>query len=365
MLASASANPGEAFDRKGWIFEFKYDGYRLFAEKSADGVRLLSRNGLSLTEQFPDIAHAVKLLPYEQLLIDGELVVHDATGRPSFSALQTRAALSSRTQIIAAARHQPATLYAFDLIEALQYDLRESRTRCNANSCSKSVLPTVGPVRYSQHIDEQGRSAFAAAQRLGIEGIVGKRAASHYQSGRSTDWIKVRTRRTGDFVVVGWQPVRSNPQRRRLADSRRVSQRHADAGRTRRFRSRWRATQTTRQATARNCRAGEPLNDDDGHWVKPELRLRSRVSRIHRRRASAAAGVRQDAHRQTAAGVHRHVRRTGTRAAHQRRRTTRRRESSRQGLLSRNWASRKAISSTTTTRSHRGCCRICRIDRSC
>ena len=213
MLATA----GVAFDRKGWVFEFKYDGYRLLADKSADGVRLLSRNGLPLTEQFPDIAKAIANLPYEQLLIDGELVVNDATGRPSFSALQARAALTSRAQIIDAGRHQPATLYAFDLLEAMHYDLRES-TLEERKRLLERVLPTVGPVRYSHHIPESGLATFAAAQRLGIEGIVGKRAASRYQSGRSNDWIKVRSRRTGDFVIVGWVPSTIGPQRRRRAD---------------------------------------------------------------------------------------------------------------------------------------------------
>ncbi len=295
MLASSSANPGEAFDRKGWIFEFKYDGYRLFAEKSAGGVRLLSRNGLSLTDQFPDIAHAVKLLPYDQLLIDGELVVHDATGRPSFSALQARAALSSRSQIIAAARHQPATLYAFDLIEALQHDLRALEL-VQRKQLLEEVLPTVGPVRYSQHIDEQGRAAFAAAQRLGIEGVVGKRAASHYQSARSTDWIKVRTRRTGDFVVVGWMPSRSNANdvgALILAEYRNgvltpVGRAGSGLGAAQRKQldAQLHALPDRRTAHRRRRTLGEA-----------RTRLRSRVSRIHRRRSSAPAGVRQDSNR--------------------------------------------------------------------
>jgi bifunctional non-homologous end joining protein LigD len=286
MLASTSANPGEAFDRKGWIFEFKYDGYRLFAEKSADGVRLLSRNGLSLTDQFPDIAHAVKLLPYDQLLIDGELVVHDASGRPSFSALQVRAALSSRSQIIAAARHQPATLYAFDLIEALQHDLRALEL-VQRKQLLEEVLPTVGPVRYSQHIDEQGRAAFAAAQRLGIEGVVGKRAASHYQSARSTDWIKVRTRRTGDFVVVGWMPSRSNANdvgALILAEYRNgvltpVGRAGSGLGA---------AQRKQLDAQLHALPAGEALTDDDGHWVKPEL-----VCEVAFREYTAAGHLRQ------------------------------------------------------------------------
>jgi bifunctional non-homologous end joining protein LigD len=205
MLASS----GEPFDRAGWLFEFKYDGYRLFADKNAQNVTLLSRNGLSLTDRFPEIAKAVSMLPFDQLLIDGELVVLDRSGRPSFSDLQTRVAVTDRASIAVASRHQPATFFAFDLVEALGRNLRELPL-LERKKLLVQMLPTVGPVRYSIHIEDQGRATFTAAQQLGLEGIVGKRAASRYQSGRSPDWIKVRTRKTGDFVVVGWTPGRSD-----------------------------------------------------------------------------------------------------------------------------------------------------------
>ena len=268
MLASSS-NSGEAFDRKGWIFEFKYDGYRVFAAKSGDSVKLLSRNGVSLTEQFPDIAKAVSMLPYEQLLIDGELVVNDASGRPSFGALQTRVALSSRAQIIGAGRHQPAMLYAFDLLEALDRDLR-ALPLVERKDILARALPSTGPVRYSAHIDEHGRAAFQAAQELGIEGIVAKRAASPYVSGRSGDWIKVRTRRTDDFVIVGWAGSKSNAKdigalivgeyrAGKLTPAGRVGSGLSGALRR-------------EVATAlRDVPAGAALDDGDGHWVAPKL----------------------------------------------------------------------------------------------
>ena len=286
MLASTLDNTGEAFDRKGWIFEFKYDGYRLLAEKSVDGVQLISRNGLSLTEQFPDIAKSISMLPYEQLLIDGELVVNDATGRPSFSALQARAALSSRSQIIVAGRHQPAMLYAFDLIEALGYDLHELEL-VERKKMLAQILPSTGPVRYSEHIDEKGRDAFAAAQRLGIEGVVGKRGASAYQSGRSTDWIKVRTRRTGDFVVVGWTPSRTNDKdigSLILAEYR--SGKLTPVGRVGSGLSGARRKEV--DAILRKLPEGDALDDEDGHWVTPQ-----QVCEVAFREYTAAGHLRQ------------------------------------------------------------------------
>ena len=286
MLASAAADGGEAFDRKGWAFEFKYDGYRLFAEKSPDGVRLLSRNALPLTEQFPDIANAVGMLPYRQLLIDGELVVNDATGRPSFSALQARAALSSRSQIVTAGRHEPATFYAFDLIEAMHRDLR-ALTLIDRKKLLASVLPSTGPVRYSQHVLTKGRAAFSAAKHLGIEGIVGKRAASHYHGGRSADWVKVRTRRTGDFVVVGWTAQRSN--RRALGALMLAEYRGGELTPVGRVGSGLSgALRDDVEAQLRKLPESDPLNDDAGHWVKPKL-----VCEVAFREYTAAGHLRQ------------------------------------------------------------------------
>ncbi len=286
MLASAPDTSGESFDRKGWVFEFKYDGYRALAEKSATGVALWSRNGLSLTEQFPDIAKSVSMLPYEQLLLDGELVVNDLTGRPNFSALQARAALSGRSQIIAASRHQPAMLYAFDLIEALGCDLRELGL-VERKKLLNQVLPSVGPVRYSEHIEEKGRDAFAAAQRLGIEGVVGKRAASPYQSGRSGDWIKVRARRTGDFVVVGWTPSRTNAKdigSLILAEYR--AGKLTPVGRVGSGLSGARRKEV--DALLRKLPQGDSLDDEAGHWVKPQC-----VCEVAFREYTAAGHLRQ------------------------------------------------------------------------
>ncbi|TDJ25589.1 MAG: DNA ligase D [Gammaproteobacteria bacterium] len=203
------ASPGEAFDRAGWLFEFKYDGYRLLGRKSESGVELLSRNGRDLTHLFPETASALRSLPFPRLLIDGEIVVNDATGRPSFSALQQRAALRDQVEIARAGRYAPATYYVFDLLEAGDYDLRSLPLK-HRKRLLQSLLPSTGPTRYSEHVAGKGRSTYRAARQLGIEGIVGKRADSVYREGRSQDWIKVRARKSDDFVVVGWAPAKGD-----------------------------------------------------------------------------------------------------------------------------------------------------------
>src|SRR5690606_761324 len=120
MLASA----GEAFDRAGWLFELKYDGYRMLARREGDAVTLHSRTGRPMNAAFPEIVRAVSALICDDLLLDGEIVVHDDAGRPSFGLLQQRAGLSGALETARAARHLPATYYVFDLLAAAGKDLR-------------------------------------------------------------------------------------------------------------------------------------------------------------------------------------------------------------------------------------------------
>ena len=203
------ARPGEAFDRAGWIFEIKYDGYRLLIEKSDGEVSLRSRNGKDLTASFPEIARTAERLPYAQFVIDGEAVVLDERGVPNFSLLQRRGRAATGIATARTALDLPAVHYAFDLPQALERDLRDLPL-VKRKALLRTILPSAGPIRYSDHVDQFGINAYHSMRKLGIEGVVGKRADSPYRSGRSHDWIKVRGVRTGDFVIAGWAPNKSN-----------------------------------------------------------------------------------------------------------------------------------------------------------
>ncbi len=202
------ATPGGPFSDPGWLFEIKYDGYRLLAGKERGRVLLLSRSGRNFSDVFPDVAAAVAALPYDGFLIDGEVVVHGPDGLPSFAALQQRGLLTKRGDIARAAVASPASLYAFDLPLAVGYDLRPlpllERKRLLA-----SALPSAGAIRYAEHIVGDGERMYAEIGKLGVEGIVGKRADSSYVGRRSTDWRKISTRTTDDFAVVGALPPKS------------------------------------------------------------------------------------------------------------------------------------------------------------
>ena len=105
------------------MFELKLDGYRVLAAR--DGTpRLLSRNGNDLSATFPEVVRAVRALPLERLLLDGEVVALDDSGRPSFQRLQQRGRLRRPLDIRHAAVQYPVTFFAFDLLAFEDFDLR-------------------------------------------------------------------------------------------------------------------------------------------------------------------------------------------------------------------------------------------------
>lgn len=191
------------FSRQGWLFELKLDGYRMLAHKQGDRVTLISRNGNELTSTFPEVARALAALPYESLVLDGEVVVHDGAGLPSFSLLQQRGRLTRASDVRRASIELPAVYYAFDCLAAEGYDLRELALT-DRKAVTASVLPAAGALKYLDHFEDDGEVLFAQVERMGLEGIVAKRAGSPYRSRRSADWIKIRADRVDDFVVVGY-----------------------------------------------------------------------------------------------------------------------------------------------------------------
>ncbi|MEO6055910.1 MAG: DNA polymerase ligase N-terminal domain-containing protein, partial [Gemmatimonadales bacterium] len=200
MLAESAER---AFSRAGWLFEPKLDGYRVLAARRNGAARLLTRNGNDYSDAFPEVTRAVAALPFDRLLLDGEVVAMDDGGRPSFQRLQSRARLRRPIDIRHAVVETPVTYYAFDLLGFEDFDLRPLPL-VDRKAVLERVLPPVGALCYLEHVEQDGERLYQEAERLGLEGIVGKKAAAPYKAGRSPVWIKVRSRLTGDFVVVGF-----------------------------------------------------------------------------------------------------------------------------------------------------------------
>ena len=199
MLAETRADP---FTKDGWLFEVKLDGYRMRAARQDGEPILVSRKGLDYTESFPEIARAVKAIPFDGVILDGELVVLNESGHPSFNKLQVRAKLGAR-EAKRAAIESPATLYVFDVLAFEGYDLRKLPL-LKRKEILRKVLPQTGPLRYSEHFEKNGEALYDQVVNLGLEGIVAKKADSPYRDGRSGDWLKIRADRMDDFLVVGF-----------------------------------------------------------------------------------------------------------------------------------------------------------------
>lgn len=202
MLAETAEAP---FSSADWLFELKYDGFRLLAARDGEQARLLYRRGSDTSAIYPDLTRALKGLPYRRFLLDGEVVVLEDDGRPSFPRLQQRALLQRPADALRAALQHPATLYAFDLLAFEDFDLRPLPLEAR-KELLRQVLPRTGPLRFCDHVPGQGQALFEQVQRLGLEGVMAKRRDAPYRAGRSGLWLKLKVEHTGDFVVVGLSP---------------------------------------------------------------------------------------------------------------------------------------------------------------
>jgi bifunctional non-homologous end joining protein LigD len=180
-----------------WIHEIKFDGYRLEARLDNGKVRLLTRKGLDWTNKFPSIAAAIAKLPADSALIDGEVVVEDDKGVSSFSLLQ---------QALKGGDHSGMAFYAFDLMHLDRDDLRPLPLHTRKAALKKLMARAPAALRYSESIEEPGPALLKQACKLGLEGIVSKRADAAYHSGRGYDWIKTKCSDRQEFVVAGFVP---------------------------------------------------------------------------------------------------------------------------------------------------------------
>jgi bifunctional non-homologous end joining protein LigD len=208
MLAEVREAP---FDDAGFLFELKYDGYRLLARREGARVELRYRSGEDATALFPEVSKALETLPVDAV-VDGEVVVLGPDGRPVFQTLQKRGQLSRREDVARAAIETPATLFAFDLLSVGGLDVRAlplvERKRLLAD-----VVPRLGPVRYADHVEGRGKALFREVEARGLEGIVAKKADAPYRAGRSAAWQKIRLACSGDFAVVGFTAPRGGRTR--------------------------------------------------------------------------------------------------------------------------------------------------------
>ena len=198
MLSTPADEP---FDRAGWIFEVKWDGYRAIAEVARGDVRLYSRHEQLLNQQFPQVVEALASLGVEAVF-DGEVVVVDEKGVSRFEMLQSYRQLGQGSLVY----------YVFDLLWLEGRDLR-SLPLTRRKEILTSILPKVRYVKLSGHIPETGRAFFEASTAQGLEGMIAKDGASPYRAGiRGREWMKVKARLKRTAMIGGFTEPRGGRQ---------------------------------------------------------------------------------------------------------------------------------------------------------
>jgi bifunctional non-homologous end joining protein LigD len=190
MLATLVKEP---FQRSDWVYEEKYDGYRILAYKEGSNVTLLSRNAKDRTAHFQSIADAVGALRHETLLLDGEVVAFDRHSVSRFQLLQN----------LASGLH-----YAiFDVLFADGRDLRTEPLKTRRAGLEKILGKPVGkrPTLFvSARLAPDGLKAYQIAKQRGFEGVIAKDESSRYMQGRSAQWLKFKVKQEDEFVVIGY-----------------------------------------------------------------------------------------------------------------------------------------------------------------
>ncbi|MGE0872208.1 MAG: DNA ligase D, partial [Kofleriaceae bacterium] len=197
-----------AFSSAEWVFELKYDGFRMLSTGGRGHARLRYRSGLDPTERYPELTSALRALPIANLVLDGEIVVLDGEGKPDFHRLGARAQLHRTSEIQRAAMASPVTYMVFDLLGAGGLDLRGLPLLVR-KSLLQRLLPTVGPLRYAEHIPTRGEALLDQVVARGLEGIVAKKADAPYRSKRSNDWLKLKRDPEADFAICGYTAPKS------------------------------------------------------------------------------------------------------------------------------------------------------------
>ncbi|MDO8689210.1 MAG: non-homologous end-joining DNA ligase [Dehalococcoidia bacterium] len=201
MQASLTDRP---FSDPNWIFEPKLDGMRAIALIDGGQVKLLSRNRLDITTQYPNLEEELKGVASGQMILDGEIVAQDAEGRPAFELLQQRMHLTRDEDINRAEAQTPVMYYVFDLLYLDGYDLRAAPLWRRKGLLQRS-LPPSRHVRLVEFFEQEGEASYEASVAQGLEGLVAKRRDAVYESGqRSRSWLKVKSTLSDEFIIGGF-----------------------------------------------------------------------------------------------------------------------------------------------------------------
>jgi bifunctional non-homologous end joining protein LigD len=186
----------KAFNSADWLFEIKWDGYRAVAEIAKD-IKFYSRNGLSFSTLYPQVAEELKKIK-EEVILDGEIIVLNKNSKPDFQKLQQY-------------DHHRSLQLIYYIFDCLSYRGKSTLNLplIERKKIAQKVIPQSNIIKYSDHILEDGIAFFTKVVEIDIEGIVAKRINSLYTPGkRSNDWLKIKNHNTQEAIIAGYTAPR-------------------------------------------------------------------------------------------------------------------------------------------------------------
>jgi bifunctional non-homologous end joining protein LigD len=194
QLCESADAPPEGPD---WVYEIKYDGYRLELAVGGEAAKLYTRSGLDWTAKLPGLAAEAARLKCRSALIDGEAVVFDAKGVSDFPGLV--AALERR--------QTGAVAYlAFDLLALDGKDLRKRPLEARKAALKTLIGEGLQSIRYAEHVEGDGRAVFEGAVAAGAEGVIAKDRKAPYSGKRSHAFVKIKGYPRTDVLIVAYKP---------------------------------------------------------------------------------------------------------------------------------------------------------------
>ncbi|TIV38919.1 MAG: DNA ligase [Mesorhizobium sp.] len=176
-----------------WLHEIKYDGFRTQIILDWASARAFTRTGIDWSKRYWPIIAAAEKLPAKSFILDGEMIAPEPDGRPNFHAMHSRMAWNA--ELLA--------FVAFDIMHLNGEDLRGRSAIERKALLWDLVKPADGIIQYSEHVIGGGADFYQAIDKMGLEGMVSKRASSPYRGGKSDAWVKTKCWEVGDFEILG------------------------------------------------------------------------------------------------------------------------------------------------------------------
>lgn len=197
MLAKDAKKP---FDREGWLYEMKWDGYRAIATKNRE-IQLISRGQKSFNARYPAIVNELKKIS-GKFIVDGEIVLLDQKGKPNFQLLQNYQRFPEGT----------LCYYIFDILSFNGKDVHQLPLIERKKILKKIIPSRCKHIKFGDFIEKNGIAFFKEVKKLGLEGIMAKRKDSPYQFRRSSDWLKIKTKKRQEVVIGGYTEPKGSRQ---------------------------------------------------------------------------------------------------------------------------------------------------------